>query len=141
MDIDMPKMRKELISDEGLRLSAYKDSQGYLTIGVGHLIDARKKGKLPLQIASALLDLDIEEALADVKQLACYPKLDTDNRRRSLVNMRFQLGAAGLREFGTFLSFLEQGKYKEAGEDLKGTKWFKEVPARASRIIKMLVDG
>lgn len=138
MDIDMAKMRKELIDDEGLRLSAYKDSLGYLTIGVGHLIDERKKGKLPLQIALALLDYDVATALADVSQLPCYPKLDTDERRRALVNMRFQLGDEGLRSFKTFLSLLEQGKYKEAGEDLKGTKWFKEVPARASRIIKML---
>ncbi len=38
--------KAQLRADEGVRESAYTDSLGYLTIGVGRLIDARVGGKL-----------------------------------------------------------------------------------------------
>lgn len=40
-------IKKQLIRDEGNVPYAYSDSLGYLTIGVGFLIDKRKGGRLP----------------------------------------------------------------------------------------------
>ena len=46
---------EDLKSDEGWRPSAYSDSLGYLTIGYGFLIDERKGGEVPREIAEQWL--------------------------------------------------------------------------------------
>lgn len=87
-----------------------------------------------------LLDNDISSALKDCATLPYWPDLN-DTRRRALCNMRFELGFEGLLSFATFLDLMRQGRYKEAGEDLRGTKWAKQVPARANRVIRMIIEG
>ena len=134
-------MKQELIRDEGIQYSAYQDSLGYLTIGVGRLIDQKKGGHLSQDEVDFLLVNDIEYALKDIHQESWFLSADTDNRRRALVNMRFQLGPSGIRTFKNSLSLLTQGKFKEAGIELRKSQWYQQTPVRAERVIRQIENG
>lgn len=136
-------LKQELIRDEGLRTSSYLDSLGYWTIGVGHLLGTSPANQGLVwseEKCYQQLELDIQEATALVTSCPWFQACNTDARQRALTNMAFEMGHK-LLSFTTFLSLLQQGKYKEAGEDLKTTLWAHQVPARASRIIAMIENG
>jgi GH24 family phage-related lysozyme (muramidase) len=59
-------LKAQLIRDEDVVEYAYEDSLGFLTIGVGHLIDKRRGGKLPRHIIDALLEWDITQKSAEI---------------------------------------------------------------------------
>lgn len=136
--IDMNQMEVELIRDEGVVDHAYQDSLGFWTIGVGRLVDARKGGRISPDEIALLLQNDIQKALDDIQEELWFVALETDDQRRAVVNMRFQLGATGLRSFRTFLGLLQQKKFQEAGDSLRNTLWFKQVKRRAERVIAQI---
>lgn len=133
-------MRSELSRDEGRRRSVYRDSLGYFTIGVGYLVDARKGGGLPENIIDALLDFSIDRAYSDIKDEPWFLACDTDNRRRALINMSFQLGAH-LRGFVNSLAAIERKDWATAGRCLRKSLWYRQTPDRAERVVSMLESG
>lgn len=129
-----------LIRHEGIVPHAYQDSLGYWTIGVGHLIDKRRGGKLSQAIIDAILLEDIE----DVKRnLPSWISPDTlgDVRYAVLVDMGFNLGVAGLLEFKRTLGLVSEGRYEEASVAMMESKWAKQVGPRASRLSLMMKTG
>ena len=139
--MDLAAMRKELERDEDRVPWAYPDSLGYWTIGVGHLIDHRKGGKLPESIIDALLDFDIAEKVGQLHgQFPWFEDLD-EVRQRVLVNMCFNLGIGGLSEFKNMLAAVEGGNYEEAAEQMASSRWATQVGDRATRLIAMMRTG
>ena len=138
---DMDKMRKNLIQDEGIVLSAYKDHLGYLTIGCGHLIDKAKGGKISMNAAMFILNEDINDRIAAIKDKSWFKACDTDARRRALINMSFQLGVEGLEKFKNSLALIEQQKWKEAGAALRKSLWYEQTKVRAERTISRIETG
>ncbi len=137
----IPLIKRDLIRDEGWVPHAYKDSEGYLTIGVGHLIDKRKKGELPAKIIDALLMHDIREVMKQLdKKLPWWRSLD-ETRQRVLVNMAFNLGINGLLKFRKMLAALEAGDYEKAAEEMLDSRWAKQVGKRAERLWAMMMTG
>ena len=132
---------KELRRDEGVIPHAYQDSIGYWTIGVGRLIDKRKGGRLTDEEIDYLLMNDIKECVADLDKNLPWWRSLTDARRRVLVNMRFNLGMAGLLGFRNTLKFIEGGDYKRAAANMLLSKWAKQVGQRANRLAKMMENG
>ena len=141
MTINVAQMEQDLIRDEGVRYSAYQDHLGFWTIGVGRLIDQRKGGRLSQAEVSHLLRNDIQVCLLDIQAEPWYRALDTDARQRAILNMRFQLGAAGLRTFRTSLGLITQRKWAEAGVNLRKSLWYRQTPIRAERVIRMIEQG
>lgn len=151
--MDTQKLREELIRDEGLELVAYKDTLGYWTIGVGHLLgkDARMTNISKAE-AMALLDADITEATAVARKYApeLFSKLDGsffigekyswDVRARALVNMAFNLGDK-LGQFKTFLGCIAKDDWDGAGAAMMKSLWAKQVGQRAVRLRQMIVNG
>lgn len=140
------KLRAQLIRDEGRKPSAYPDSLGYLTIGVGHLIDARKGGGLPDSIIDALLDHDIRETTGEL--FADQPwiaQLDTV-RQAVLINMAFNLGLEpfdhdGIKDWPNFLAQVQRGDYEQAATNMLSTTWAQQVGMRAQRLATQLRTG
>lgn len=132
---------KELRRDEGVVDHAYQDSLGYWTIGVGRLIDKRKGGKLTDEEIDYLLMNDVKECVADLDKNLPWWRSLSDARRRVLVNMRFNLGMAGLIGFKNTLKFIETGEYKRAAANMLLSKWAKQVGQRANRLAKMMEVG
>lgn len=134
------KLVAEIQRDEGCRLSAYRDSLGYLTIGYGRLIDERRGGHLSPEEALYLLANDIHRVTA---QITPYEWFNTQDpvRQGALINMAFNLGATGLLGFPKFLLHMGAKEYSEAAAQLVGTLWHKQVGVRAARIIKQIETG
>lgn len=133
-------LRQLLIEEEGREESAYEDSEGYLTIGVGHLIDGRKGGKLPEHIIDALLDHDIYEK---AQQAQALPGFDALNpvRQAVLVSMVFQLGLSGVLGFKGLLKAISAGDFEGAAAHGLNSRWAKQTPKRAKRQMQMLATG
>lgn len=141
--------------EEGRRNVPYKDSLGYLTVGVGHLIDPRKGGSLP-DYAQAELDRNgmLEEATIDrlleddvmfaVEQLdrnlPWASSLD-EVRYTVLIDMCFQMGISGLMGFHNTLRHIREGDYEQAAQNMKQSLWYRQTPNRAERRIEEMRTG
>ena len=136
------QLTAQLRRDEGTKETAYKDSLGLLTIGVGRLIDSRKPGAgLRPDEIDYLLKNDIADRVqALTKALPWFVALD-DARHGVLINMAFQLGTAGLLEFKSTLALVSAGKYAEAAMQMLKSKWATQTPARAKRLAEQMKTG
>ncbi len=136
---ELNKARALLSLHEGRVRHAYKDSLGYLTIGVGHLIDERKGGGLPEGIIDALLDYDIREHWDRLVALCPWVERLDDVRQYVLLDMTFNLG--GLEGWPIFRKQVEQGRYAAAAANMRSTKWASQVKSRAVRLSAMMETG
>ena len=136
--VDREALRRQLVTDEGLELSAYQDSLGYWTIGVGRLIDARKGGRITVAEAMMLLDHDIARVEAEVR--ARWPWFEALDAARQdvMLNMAFNLGVAGLAGFKTTLGHIEAGRYAEAADAMLRSRWASQVHDRADRLAAVM---
>lgn len=134
-------MKSELQRDEGFVSHAYQDSEGYLTIGIGRLIDRRRGGGITEEEAKYLLnrDLDRFEAELDAK-LPWWRTLD-DVRQRVILNMAFNLGIDGLLKFKYTLKAVEEGRWKEAAFGMMDSRWAEQTGNRAKRLAAMMRTG
>jgi lysozyme len=138
---DLDKTRNQLIRHEALKLSAYQDSEGYWTIGVGHLIDSRRGGKISVDTANYILDEDIAEKTADLNNHLTWWKDLDPVRQQVLLNMCFNLGIYGLLKFENTLGHIRRGEYKEASEAMLQSKWASQVGNRAVELSQMMETG
>lgn len=135
------KLTEQLRRDEGEVLHAYSDHLGYLTIGVGRLIDPRKGGGITPNESAFLLKNDIDRRLVQVRaSLPWFSDLD-EARQGVLLNMAFQLGVDGLLGFKTTLGLVQRGEYAQAAEQMLQSKWAQQTPARALRLSNQMRTG
>lgn len=133
-------LEDQLVRDENEILHAYFDSLGYITIGVGHLIDARKGGAIPEEISRALLRIDIAAAESFVKEKLPWSETLDPVRQEALVNMAFNL-KGGLLEFHDFLAALEASNFQGAARAMLDSLWAKQVGDRAKRLSVQIQSG
>jgi lysozyme len=130
-----------LEAEEGRVAYAYPDSLGYLTIGIGRLIDKRKGGRLTDREIDYLLANDIAEKTAEVlKSLPWIMQLD-EARRAVLLGMAFQMGTAGLLGFKNTLELVRTGNYRAAGRGMMQSRWAEQTPKRAQRMAQQMETG
>lgn len=130
-----------LEAEEGRVAHAYPDHLGYLTIGVGRLIDRRKGGRLTDPEIDYLLANDIAEKTAEVlKALPWLMQLD-EARRAVILGMAFQMGTAGLLGFKSTLELVRTGDYKAAGRGMLQSRWAEQTPTRARRMAQQMETG
>jgi lysozyme len=135
------ELAKQLKGDEGVIPHAYPDHLGYLTIGVGRLIDKRKGGGLRPDEITYLLNNDIDDRIdALTRALPWFQDLD-DARKGVLLNMAFQLGTEGLLKFENTLALIRDGKYENAAHAMLQSLWAKQTPIRAKRMAEQMRTG
>ena len=121
---------EQLKKHEGERLSAYKDSLGVLTVGVGHNCKAspvpgvEKPGdKISKEASSQLFYRDIKEhEKAIYQRLPWLAKLNGP-RQAVLLNMAFNLGVGGLLGFKSTLKKVENLDFEGASEAMLASRW------------------
>lgn len=134
-------VERQLRGDEGEVLHAYNDHLGYVTIGIGRLLDKRKGGGISKDESSYLFQNDLKKVEEDLdKNIPWNRKLD-DARRGVLINMRFQLGMAGLLGFKNTLAMIERGDYVAAAKGMLNSKWATQTPKRAYRLSEQMRTG
>jgi len=140
-----------LIREEGLRLDPYRDHLGFWTIGYGCLIDRRRGGKLPswiepsfpiteLEALELLRNEVAENTVALEDALPRFTSLD-DVRRTVLLSMAFQMGMGGLLKFVHTLAAVEAGRWGDAANGIRGSKWYTQTTARAERLAVAMLTG
>ena len=130
------KLRDQLIRDEGLRLEPYRDSEGLLTIGVGHCLD--RKG-ISRKVADLMLDEDISDAQVTVRTKWPWVGQLSEARQAAFTNLVFNLGGGGLSTFKKFLAAAQAGDWVTASRELLNSKYAKQVGGRAQRVAQQLL--
>lgn len=154
--LDLNKLRKQLITHEGKRLKAYKDSENILTIGVGFNLtraDAKKRieafgldfdkvkagvQELTDKQAMMLLEADIDSAIRDCKSI--FPKFHdlSDVRQRVLLDMMFNLGKTRFSNFKNLIANVNAGRFEAAADEMKASKWYVQVKSRGKTLEAMM---
>lgn len=132
---------EELLAfEEGERFSAYQDSRGYWTIGVGHCIDARMGGRISPQISHFMLQEDIYAHETYLHHnFPWFDRLD-EVRKAVLISMAHQLG--GLHDWPKFINAMATQDYIGAADALLDSDVARnEAPARFGRAALMIRSG
>lgn len=155
----------ELVSHEGEKLKAYKDTATppCWTIGVGRNLDAKRGASLGISSTEtatlkitrasclskgitrdqsrALLRNDIDAVFHDLDGfLPWWRKMDPV-RQRVIANMCFNLGITKLLGFHATLSAMKAGRYAEAAIHMLDSKWASDVKGRADYLANLMRLG
>lgn len=138
--IAMEHLIDRLIADEGEVLHVYPDSDGYLTIGVGRLVDPKKGGGISRDESRYLLTNDIRKWMAIAGQWPWFDALDWP-RQGVIVCMLHQLGAKGVSGFRKMLEAMERKDYAQAAEQMLDSAWHRQTTVRCERMAAIMKTG
>jgi GH24 family phage-related lysozyme (muramidase) len=153
----MDIMFKMIRDHEGYRLNPYKDTEDYLTGGIGH-----KFTKKDFQEWNPNWDVDtkklywkdrfvedVDRAYTQAKKIQKEFNIDDSNEvvTTVLTDMVFNLGAEGVRGFPKFLKALSNrdkiGAIREMKIGSNGGKslWYKQVGRRVDDLAKLIEEN
>jgi len=144
-----PTLRAILARQEGRRLDVYRDSEGFWSVAIGHLVSTDKSltagqaralcgAPLSDDECDRLLDSDIEDKVRQLTAAFGWFGGLPEWPRRGLIDMAFQLGVAGVRGFPKMLLALKSGDYAAARAHALDSDWHKQTPARCEETCTML---
>lgn len=131
-------LRQHLEAEEGVKQTAYLDTEGVLTIGIGHNLNV----PIPKSAIDAIYHTDIDEAYrtATLAFNNIWPNINLA-RRVAIVSMCFQLGQLRFAGFAQMIRAIREGDWDNAAKEALNSKWAEQVPSRARRIAHMLLTG
>ena len=140
--MDIERLKKQVIANEGIRKTAYKDTLNNWTIGVGHLIRLPNEEYL---LDKELTDLevdqifitDLNQAIDDARK---FIDADTipDEAFEVVVDMAFNLGLPKLMAFQNFQQALRDKDFVKASYEMLDSLWAKQLPNRSKRLAKIM---
>jgi len=142
-----PVIKGQLERDEGRRLLAYRDTNGFWTIGVGHLLGSSPRmSSITDAECDALLAADIEVATTAVGHVFGFAIARIEAARlRALVNMMFNRGEERVRVSTTITPAIKQalddGNWKPVGVAILASPWGSQIKDRAKRLAQQFETG
>ena len=143
MDVD--KLRKQLEIDEGIVHEIYLDHLGYATFGIGHLVrESDPENGLPTgspisesRVIEAF-EQDVQTVLSDCAIL--YPDFDElpEEAQQIIANMMFNLGRPRLSAFKGMKAGVDSRDWNEAADQMVDSRWYRQVGARAERLVERM---
>ena len=128
----------ELSRDEGRRYKPYVDTEGLLTIGVGHNLDALGLSEEQIDV---ILQDDIGQAEEALDHIEPKWRLLDQDRQRVLLNMSFNLGQDRLSGFRRMWAAIraainsgDREYFVTAANEMLDSKWARQVGIRATRL-------
>lgn len=137
-----PEGLARLRLDEGLRLIAYRDGGGVLTIGYGHTgPDVHDGMTISAAEADAFLEHDVSATEARLRRLTWTAALDPV-RFDVLANIGFNVGVSELLHWPRTLGHFAAQNWPAASNDLlhEGA-WNTQVGERATRLSRVTAAG
>jgi lysozyme len=138
--MDLVKLKAQLVRHEGYVPHAYADSEGYWTIGVGHLIDKRLGGKLDADVIDLQLERDIARCVRDADTYAWFATL-VPARQNVVLNLLFNLGKARFDKFVNTQAAMARGDIEAAAKGLEASKWYTQVGKRGAELVAQWRSG
>lgn len=160
-EFDIELLQKILIFDEGELNRIYKDSLGYYTIGIGHLLTKSSNYSDALYELNKLVGRPTDGTITKAESFRIFEK-DLDNvvygvknnkllndvyysldefRRLALLNMVFQMGVSGVANFKNSMRMAKEKRWEDLEKNLKLSLWYKQTTNRANRVIKLFSYG
>ena len=143
--MDIERLKKQVIANEGIRKTAYKDTLNNWTIGVGHLIRLPDEEYL---LDKELTDLevdqifitDLNQAIDDARKFIDADSIP-DEAFEVVVDMAFNLGLPKLMAFQNFQQALRDKDFVKASYEMLDSLWAKQLPNRSKRLAKIMRDA
>lgn len=137
--MDIARVKRLITQHEAAMPHAYQDTVGAWTIGIGRNVDKKKGGP-------GLSDAEMQFMLAnDVNAYTLeVPKLFknffelSDVRQAVIMDMRHNLGQAGLSKFKRFRTAVEAREYQYASVEMLNSQWATQVGKRAKTLAQMM---
>ena len=145
--MDRERLKRQIVSDEGVIYQIYNDHLGNPTFGVGHLI-LRSDPEFGLPAGTAVpkqrvwdvFEYDLQTAIDETRILF---GLDFDTwpaaAQEVLVNMVFQMGRTRVSRFVNMIDALKRRDWRSAAAHGRDSLWWREQTRnRAERLMKRL---
>lgn len=145
--IDRERVLAALKVSEGCRLKAYQDTEGVWTIGYGSIKNSRtgepvKDGdRISQTEAAAELESDLNAACLDLDRFLPWAENLPVPAQETLARMSFQLGINRLLGFRLMLLSLKHRDYARAILEGFDSKWARQTPRRAVRVLRGLATA
>ena len=136
--MDLEALQEQIINHEGVVLHAYKDSEGYLTIGVGRMIDERLSGGITYDEAMYLLDNDIKKHTAELEKIFDDFYDLPEDIQHVLVDMHFNLGDNRFRTFKKMIAAVKDRDWHSMKTEMLDSLWARQVGRRATNLANMV---
>ena len=144
-------MKEQIKRHEGEVLEVYEDSLGYLTLGVGHLIqksDPEYGQPAGTPVSQEVVDLyyadDFDKHVDETIHVCENNNIVFDALPESiqhvLVNMCFNLGANRLGKFRNMLAAVSTSDWKEMASQMEDSRWFGQVGRRSVELQEMVLE-
>lgn len=140
--MNIERLKKQVIANEGMRKTAYKDTLNNWTIGVGHLIKIPDEEYL---IDKELTDIEVDQIFTtDLNQAIDDARkfIDADTIPEEafevVIDMAFNLGLPRLMKFQNFQQALKEKDYKRASREMLDSVWAKQLPNRSKRLANQM---
>lgn len=128
---------RQLIRHEGLKLSPYHDTEGILTIGVGHNLE---RG-ISESIAMAMLREDIQVHAEEMEQVFPITTRLDEPRYYVLLNMCFNMGCTRMKGFKRMWKAVEGEDWGQAAVEMLDSKWSRQVGRRSHELADIMKTG
>ena len=139
--MDIERLKEEIKDDEGYKNEIYLDHLSLKTLGVGHLIketdpeyDLEVGTHIEDERVNELFEQDINVTIDECRKLYYdFDKLP-EEAQHIIANMMFNMGRPRLSRFHKMKRAVENRDWKEASNQMKDSKWYRQVTNRADRL-------
>ena len=149
--MNVEECKEQIKRHEGEVLEVYEDSLGYLTLGVGHLIqksDPEYGQPAGTPVSQNVVDLyytdDFDKHVDETIHVCENNNIVFDalpeNIQHVLVNMCFNLGANRLGKFRNMLAAVSTSDWKEMASQMEDSRWFGQVGRRSVELQEMVLE-
>tara|TARA_B100000287_G_scaffold401165_1_gene420974 strand:+ start:57 stop:494 length:438 start_codon:yes stop_codon:yes gene_type:complete len=144
-------LKEQIKRHEGEVLEIYEDSLGYLTLGVGHLIqksDPEYGQPAGTPVSQEVVDMyyadDFDKHVDETIHVCENNNIVFDALPESiqhvLVNMCFNLGANRLGKFRNMLYAVSVSNWEEMANQMEDSRWFGQVGRRSVELQQMVLE-
>ena len=149
--MEIERLKEEIKADEGVKLAdngnhlIYLDHLGYPTVGVGHLIketDPEYGLEVGTQIeeerVNELFEEDLNTTIDECLLLYDDFYVLPEEAQLIIANMMFNLGRPRLSRFHKMKKAVDNRDWQEASNQMKDSKWYRQVTNRADRLCERM---
>lgn len=132
--MDEDAIKDMIVRHEGVRPTAYLDTEGIWTVGIGHNLTVPLSHKAIMQIFADDL---MEAKSACIHAFPWFADL-TSERQAVMVDMCFNMGLHRLLGFKRMLTAIALGNYETAADEMLDSLWAKQVKSRALELAQLM---
>lgn len=143
--INLKVLQDFIAKHEGYVDHVYKDSRGFLTAGIGHLLTGGNfhlGQHISAQQITAWFKSDVAKAIAGAKKDmgSAFDKLN-EARKIVVIDMVFNLGTSGFGQFHQTIHAMQTGNFAQAATNMLNSLWASQVGNRAKEDAAIMRSG